>query len=361
MRRIVVCGGVLVVLALAPGGAAAATGVSPPEVCDKFAGPPVHKAACAPFVPHRADGKLAEWRGTPPNNARPPTPSLGGVIYTPRVLDDPRPPPPRAPGRTTTSFGEFIYTDWLYDDHGPDLDGAPGQTVFRAQLSPVRGDYTYPEDEKRYGYNAADLREIRVAADRKTLHLLIALETMKAANAAVVQVPLDGDASNATSAPGGRWPDGAGITTKGPEQFVTTAGNSAHLTGPGGARRSLKSVANLKENAIEVDVPLSALGKLAKRPRIWAIAGLNAGKGRFAQQSEGAPAVFNAGFRHFESYPVPGADTNRFVGGSWSESRQSAVLATGDISKFGSSFNVGKLRRHESNRPKPLPPGKYVR
>jgi dienelactone hydrolase len=37
------------------------------------------------------------------------------------------------------------------------------------------------------------------------------------------------------------------------------------------------------------------------------------------------------------------------------------VLATGDITAFGSSFNVGKLRRHESNRPKPLPPGKYIR
>lgn len=323
----------LVALALVPAGAAAATGVSRPEVCDKFAGPAVHKAACAPFMRHRADGKLAEWRGTPTNLA----------------------------GRTTTSFGEFIYTDWVYDDHGPDLDGAPSQPVFRAQLAPVRGDYTYPDDEKRYGYNAADLREVRVAADRKTLHLLIALETMKAANAAVVQVALDGDASNATSAPGARWPDGAGITTKGPEHFVTTAGNSAHLIGPGGARRNLKSVANLKQNAIEVDVPMSALGKLAKRPRIWAIAGLNDGKGHFAEQTAGAPAVFNAGFRHFESYPVPGADANRFLGGSWSESRQAAVLATGDISKFASSFNVGKLHRHESNRPKPLPPGKYVR
>ncbi|MFL5782573.1 MAG: hypothetical protein ACJ760_14750, partial [Thermoleophilaceae bacterium] len=177
MRRIAVAGAVLVALALVPAGTAAATGVSPPEVCDKFAGPAVHKAACAPFTPHRADGKLAEWRGTPTNLA----------------------------GRTTTSFGEFIYTDWVYDDHGPDLDGAPSQPVFRAQLAPVRGDYTYPDDEKRYGYNAADLREVRVAADRKTLHLLIALETMKAANAAVVQVALDGDASNATSAPGARW------------------------------------------------------------------------------------------------------------------------------------------------------------
>jgi hypothetical protein len=308
MRRIAAGGVVLVALATAP----AALG--------------------APGPAHRADGRLSDWIGTPTNIA----------------------------GRTTTSFGEYIYTDWVYDDHGPDLDGVPSQPAFRAQLAPVRGDYGYPDDAKRYGYNAADLREVRVAADEKRLHLLIALETMKAADAAVVQVALDTDASNATSAKGGSWPDGAGIATKGPEHFVTTSGNSAHLTGPGGTRK-LKSVANLEQNAIEVDVPLSALGRLAKRPRIWTVVGLNDGKGRFAQQSAGAPAVFNAGFRHFESYPEPGADIDRFTGGSWSESRQAAVLATGDISPFGSSFNVGKLRRHDSNRPKPLPPGRYVR
>jgi hypothetical protein len=331
MRRIVASGAVLVALAVVPAGALGATGVSPPEVCDKFAGPPLHKAACAPYLPHRADGKLGEWRGTPTNIA----------------------------GRTTTSFGEYIYTDWLYDDHGPDLNGAPSQPVFRAQLAPVRGDYTYPDNEKRYGYNAADLREIRVAADGKKLHLLIALETMKVADAAIVQVALDSDASNETSAEGNTWPDSSNIHTSGPEHFITTTGNSAHVTGPGGTQ-TLKSVANLKENAIEVDVPLAALGKLAKRPRIWAVTGVN-DNGQFAPQNGGANHVFNAGFRHFETYPSAGGDPNRFVGGSWSESRQAAVLATGDITAFGSSFNVGKLRRHESNRPKPLPPGKYVR
>src|SRR4051812_50120086 len=111
MRRIVVCGGVLVVLALAPGGAAAATGVSPPEVCDNFAGPPVHKAACAPFVPHRADGKLAEWRGTPPH----------------------------IPRRPTTSFGEVIYTAWLYHHHPAPPHRAPRPTPVRAPPPPPRG------------------------------------------------------------------------------------------------------------------------------------------------------------------------------------------------------------------------------
>src|SRR5438105_7644119 len=107
-------------------------------------------SAAAKPPPHEADGKLGDWRGAPTYLA----------------------------GRSATSRGEFIYTDWLYDDFGPDLNGQPDQPAFRAALAPTRGDYRYPAASK-YGYNAADLRELRVAADRKTIHLLIGLETMK--------------------------------------------------------------------------------------------------------------------------------------------------------------------------------------
>src|SRR5919202_1772988 len=206
MRRIVVAGAALT----------AAMAVSP---------------AAALAGAHKADGKLGDWVGKPTMIA----------------------------GHTDTSRGEYIYTDWLYDDYGPDLDGAPNQPAFRAQLAPTRGDYRYPDDEARYGNNAADLRELRVAADKTTLHLLIALETMKVADAAVVQVAIDADGSLATPK-SSAWPDGSGITTRGPGHFVTTVGNRAHLTVPGGKTRSLRSVANTKANAIEVDVPLSALG-----------------------------------------------------------------------------------------------------
>src|SRR2546423_3233409 len=88
---------------------------------------------------HRADGKLGDWIGTPTN--------LGG--------------------RTQLSRGELIYSDYLYDDYGPDLDHTPGYPQFRDQLAPKSGDYGYPDDPARYGYNAADLRELRLAADQK--------------------------------------------------------------------------------------------------------------------------------------------------------------------------------------------------
>lgn len=281
---------------------------------------------------HKADGKLGDWRGTPTMIA----------------------------GHTTTSRGEYIYTDWLYDEYGPDLDGATNQTAFRAQLAPTRGDYRYPSNEARYGNNAADLRELRVAVDRKTLHLLIALQTMKVADAAIVQVAIDTDNSDKTSAPGGRWPDGSGIVTKGPGHFITTWGNSARLFDLNKTTK-VKSVANTKANAIEVDVPLSKLGPLAKRPRIRVVTGLNDGHGRFLQEQSGATAVFNAGFRRFETYPTPGVNPGRFTMGSWSDTRQAAALAKKDVSDFYGRFDWKRLQNGASDKPKPPKPGEYVR
>src|SRR5688572_26238676 len=110
-------------------------------------------AAAAP--PHQADGTLSEWDGQP------------------TMLS----------GESRISRGELIYTDWLYDDYGADLDNAPNQTVFRGLLAPTRGDYRYPEDSDRYGFNAADIRELRVAADANELHLLVFLQTMKVSDA----------------------------------------------------------------------------------------------------------------------------------------------------------------------------------
>jgi hypothetical protein len=102
-------------------------------------------ASAAPAsAAHRADGRLSDWRGKATNVS----------------------------GQTTTSKGEFIYTDWLYDDHGPNLDGQSGQTQYRSALAPVLGDYQYPAGAK-YSYDAADLREVRVAADKRGLHFLI--------------------------------------------------------------------------------------------------------------------------------------------------------------------------------------------
>src|SRR5258706_437110 len=91
---------------------------------------------------HRADGRLCDWKGTPTNLS----------------------------GRTQLSRGELIYTDYLLDDYGPNLDGIPSPPSFRSQLANVLGDYRYPDDPARLGWNAADLRELRLVADGDGLH-----------------------------------------------------------------------------------------------------------------------------------------------------------------------------------------------
>ena len=277
-------------------------------------------AGCRPRV-HVADGRTGDWRGTPT----------------------------RLSGHTITSRGELIYTDYLYDDHGPDLDGVPGMPAYRANLAPVTGDYAYPADEARYGNNAADLRELRIAADDTTLHLLISLQTMKAADAAIATVAIDADGSPQTSA---QWPDGVGLDSAGPERFLTTWGTGARLTTPEGTRE-LEAFANLDENAIEVDVPLSALGPLDDRAKVSVVVGLHDGGGAYAAQAGGATAVFNAGFRAQE-------DFSRF-GSAWSERAQSRALAAGDIAEYARPLGLSKLQGGFSDPPLRPEPGYYNR
>src|SRR6476661_9715084 len=100
-------------------------------------------AAARPVGGHHADGRASDWVGRPTMLA----------------------------GRAQLSRGELIYTDYLYDDYGPDLDGVPNAPAFRSKLAYTSGDYRYPSDEKRYGNNAADLREMRLAINHRALHV----------------------------------------------------------------------------------------------------------------------------------------------------------------------------------------------
>src|SRR5439155_13925927 len=102
---------------------------------------------------------------------------------------------------------------YLYDDYGPDLNGHGDLPQFRDELAPKAGDYRYPDNPDRYGYNAADLRELRIAADSSGLHALIGLQTMKVADATVATIAIDTDGKTSTGA--SEWPEGLHITTPG--------------------------------------------------------------------------------------------------------------------------------------------------
>ena len=252
-------------------------------------------------------------------------------------------------GRSQLSRGELIYTDYLYDDYGPNLDGAPNQTVFRCAFAPISGDYRYPPDEARYGYNAADLREMRLAIDHRALHLLVALQTLKAKNAAVAEVAIDSDGKRSTGSR--RWPAEAGLTTPGADRFITLTATGARVFGASGKGRSVRHGANMKLNFLEADVPLRRLGHLGKRARVWVATGLEGARGGFLAQSAGHTAAFDTGFQRAEDYGLLS---------QWGDQRQSAALASGDISAFGRRLPVRGMRSGATRRFK-LVPGFYNR
>lgn len=267
--------------------------------------------------PHRADGTLADWRGTATN--------LGG--------------------RWQISRGELVYTDYLYDDYGADLDGKTNAPAFRSTAA-TSGDYRYPDDQARYGSNAADLRELRIAYDRRGLHAMVALQTMLDPGAAIATIAIDADGNPATGS--GAWPDGAGVTTPGADRFITIWGGGARVTDASDGTRDLRHSTHPAAQAFEVDVPAKALGGLAKGARVWVGVGLAAAGGRYAPQ-EGAASLFDIGCQGAETY----------AGGSaWSDQRQSAALASGDLSAFSCAVRPKALRRGATHAFK-LTPGFY--
>ena len=135
-------------------------------------------------------------------------------------------------GESRVSKGELIHDDWLYDDYGADLDGISNPPVFRAAPAPTRGDYRYPTNSARYGYNAADLRQLRVSASGAGLHIAAFLQTMKEPDAAAVTLGID----TGRAREGAGWPDGAGIDSPVADTFITFWGTGGWITDRRGHR-----------------------------------------------------------------------------------------------------------------------------
>jgi dienelactone hydrolase len=289
---------------------------------------------------HRADGSVADWIGTP------------------TMLS----------GESRMSRGELIYDDWVYDDYGADLDRASNPPVFRSNLAPTRGDYRYPTNSARYGYNAADLRELRVAVDGNGLHVVTFLQTMMAADAAAVTIGIDADDDPATGAT--TWPQRAGIDTPGVDRFITFWGSAGFVTDSHGHRtRISRQAVNLSENAIEVDVPWRYLGRIRGRSvRLYAVTGLADPQARGYVQVPTGPAtstnpggglaggtaVFDAGFDANEV-------STRVIGSHWGEELQSSALASRDVSALGRTVDLHELEDGDSDDYAPAPGHFYDR
>jgi dienelactone hydrolase len=298
--------------------------------------------ACPPgagaVTVHRADGDLSDWQGDP------------------TMLS----------GETRVSRGELIYDDWLYDDYGADLDQGTNAPVFRGYLAPTQGDYRYPTNSARYGYNAADVRELRLAADAHGLHLAVFLQTVKVRDAAAFTLAID---SRRDLADTDTWPDGVGIDGPPADHFVTSWGSGGYVTdGRGHQARIQRQAVNLTENAIEVDVPWKQLGQMRGRSaRLYLVSGVADPQARRYLQPQvgqanattpgggqpGSSAVFDVAFDREETF-------TRFLS-HWGEEAQSQALVQRDVSSFGQDVDFRELEAGVSDGYQPAPGRFYNR
>jgi dienelactone hydrolase len=279
------------------------------------------------------DGRVNDWRGL--------TTGLGGTWQY--------------------SSGELIYQDHLYDDLGADTRQRSEQhgNVTGAPM----GDYRYPTDEIRYGHNAADLLELRLAADAKSIWILARMNTLKVKDGSVVAIAFDTDGRTTTG--GGPWPYGAGLSVPGVDRVITLWGSNGSVTRlPTGSPVALRDVAidiTNNHNAIEARIPRSLMGRGSKI-RVWAATGLwDAGASEWMAGQPGpssavtpggaSPAIsaraFNVAFRRNET-------------GSFMEERQAQALAAGDIEPFSAGVDLKVLAAGRDRRYKVKPGRFYV-
>ncbi|MDX6234233.1 MAG: hypothetical protein QOH68_3330 [Nocardioidaceae bacterium] len=332
MRRARIIAGGLVLILVAP--PALADGPSAPELPvlhvaagngggTVTAGTPAHVAPSLRTI----DGHIDDWQGTGTG--------FGGTVVR--------------------SAGELVYTDHLFDAYGADngkdaerlgrlapLNDAVPET-YRLEpvfTSDIAGELGAPEVEalaasEEYGdagrQDAADLLEVRLAADSESLYVLARTTTMTAADQTAILVLLD----TVADSPAHDVPFGAGIHTEDADVAVLLAngaGTAVDLTSGVETPVPVAVDPTGDTNAIEAAVPASLLGGA---PTI----SVAAAAGRFSPATAGftdlpdLPAnLANIAFRTAEPITV------------WFESQQALALLAGTIDEFAIDVDLSALR-----------------
>ncbi|MEX2537123.1 MAG: hypothetical protein WD646_00550 [Actinomycetota bacterium] len=217
--------------------------------------------------------------------------------------------------------GKLVYRDYVYDDTGADTDsqnvlGRNGNAIsgspHGAGLTKATGDVLHTDHGQ--ALNSADLLTLRLWKDGESLRAHFQLNTLFPDDRTLAAIAIDTD--NDPSTGGGYWAPSV--------MNVRSAGwDVAHVFD----QRDVTS------NVIEGSMPFPS----GDRWRIQAVISLG----------DGTP--MNVAFRPGET-------------GAWWEQKQSAELATGDVSAFGQRIDVGDLLSGTTNRPAPLPgPGLWER
>lgn len=243
-----------------------------------------------------------------------------------------------AAGTVEYCRGELIYRDYVYDDYGADagllalnpsllnlttrggVRGLPFATT-PGLLSPTAGDVTYPADKR----NTADLVRLSLREQNGQLHIEAELNTVFAANDALVAVAIDAD--NDTTTGGGRWSPLA-VRSSGWDTLVVL------------------SDADPETNLLKTTVPMPV-------GAMWRVQ---------AAVAQANGAVMNVAFRGTDEQAKANGGADQVLPGSgnfW-EDKQAAALASGDISRFGEIVSAADLRNRVT-RAAPLPKGFHQR
>ena len=314
-------------------------------------------------VPAAVIAALALSLGAAPSAAAASLPSVGsGERPGPPLLYERPPEAPqlanRGPFRAkpllvsgTDAYrgGEYLYQDYLFDDRGADtVDGSGGQRDSAANASPTSGNVFYPTAE-RFGGNAADLVELRIRPTRAAVLYRVTLNTVKADDAAIVGIGIDTDRSGGAPV---AWPGKAGVTSPGLDRFVTAWGTGGRafrrdpLSGklvPDGSPAAVGVSISRARNQMTIRVPRSVMDPGRSTWRYVAGVGLRSPSNGFERvrlggptstepgsgdANEGAPGVFNLGFRFDEpqgTRPSSGYEPDIGIG-NWFESKQARLL-----------------------------------
>lgn len=232
-------------------------------------------------------------------------------------------------GSAVYSRGELIASDTPFDDTGADTfpDTEAGATWALASTRGTcgntaayrHGELAYP-DEPAYGRNAADLVEVRLAADGSWYYALFVLETLIEARTTVVGLGIDADRDPGTGTPG--WPGFEHVL----EIYgVGTGGVAATLDG-----QPVEASVDVAENTFEARFPISIVPG-----GTWSVA---AAAGTWS--GDAWAAVADLAFVADE--PVTGTLN------CWQDLRQSQLIAAG--TPPGYEVDTARLRARASDR-----------
>ncbi len=161
--------------------------------------------------------------------------------------------------------GEYLYQDYIYDDYGSDVSNddlneipvTVGNSGVNG-LEPRVGDIDYPTNFERYGGNAADLLEFRIAPGESDIAYRISLNTLLQDDTTITAIVFDTDNNPATGL--ATLPRDPGAPFPGSDEVIFLWGTGAEhvrLAPGGNIATPLNIVTDLQANQMWVFVPRS--------------------------------------------------------------------------------------------------------